>query len=110
MLNEQNFNELMEAWRNTYVSTVTAGQLALSKTAENIFNLSTVRGPIITFKEVILSPFEMQTVPGVSKVMGHVEWVPVIAEPKEHGFSNEVDATSTYSDLKPSSSRVKICL
>ena len=110
MVNEQNFNKLSEAWRNTYVSTVMAGQLALSETAKNVFDLPTVRGPINTTKEVILSPFEMQTMPGSSKVMGHIKQVHVIIDPREQGFSNELVTTSTYFDLKPSSSRVKICL
>ena len=44
IVNEQNFSELTEAWRNTYVSTVSAGQLAFSETTKNVFNLSTVRG------------------------------------------------------------------
>ena len=61
-VNEQNLNELNEAWRNMYVSTVTAGQLAPGKTAKSVFNLSMIRGLIITSKEVIPSPFEMQTV------------------------------------------------
>ena len=86
------------------------GQLALSETAKNVFNLSTVKGPIITSKEVTQFPFEMQTVSSVSKVIGHIRWVHVIAEPREQGFSNEVVATSIYSDLKSSSSRVRICL
>ena len=110
MVNEQNFNKLTEAWRNTYVSMVTAGQLALGKTADNVFNLLTVKGLIITSKEVILSLFEMQTVPGVSKVTVYIKWVHIIAEPRGQGFSTEVVATSMYSNLKPSSSRVKICL
>ena len=55
MMNEQNFNKLSKAWRNTYVSTDTAGQLALDKNAENVFDLSTVRGLVTTPKEVILS-------------------------------------------------------
>ena len=44
MVNEQNFNKLMEAWRNTYVSTNTVGQLALSETTEDVFNQSVVKG------------------------------------------------------------------
>ena len=67
--------------------------LAPSKTTDNVFNLSTVKGLIITSKEINLSFFEMQTIPGVSKVMGHVKWVHVIEEPQEQGFSNEVVAT-----------------
>ena len=110
MVNEQNLNELSEAWRNTYVSTVMAGQLALSESAKNVFDLSTVRWPLTTTMEVILSPFETQTVPGTSKVKSHVKWVHVIVEPREQGFSNEVVTISMYCDLKPDSSRVKICL
>ena len=64
---------LTEAWRNTYISTATAGQLALSETVKNVFNLSTVKGPILPLRKVTLSPFEMQTVPGFSKVTGHVK-------------------------------------
>ena len=48
---------------------------------ENVFNLSTMKGLIITSKEVTLSPFEMQTVSSISKVTGHVRWVHVISEP-----------------------------
>ena len=110
MVTAQNFNELMEVWRNMYISTVTVGQLALSKTAKSVFNLSTVRGPIITSKKVILSTFQMQTMSDVSRVMGHVKQVHVIAEPREQGFSNELVTTSIYSDLKPGSNRLKICL
>ena len=110
MVNEQNFNKLTVAWRNKYVSIVTAGHLVLSKTRENVFTLSTVKGLIITSKEVTLSPFETQTVPGVSRVTGHVKQVHVIAEPREQGFSSEVVTTSMYSDLKPGSSRFTICL
>ena len=110
MVNELNFNELMEVWRNTYVGMITAGQLVLSEPAEDIFNLTVVNGLITTSKEVTLSPFKIQTVTGVSKVTDHIKWVHVIAEPKEQGFSNEVVATSTYGDLKPGSSRVKIYL
>ena len=84
--------------------------MALSETAKNVFSLSTVKGLIITSKEVTLSPFEMQTVPGISKVMGHVKRVHILAESWEQGFSKEAVVTSTYSDLKPNSSRVKICL
>ena len=72
MVNEQNFNELMEASRNTYISTVTMGQLPLGETTRNVFNLSIVKGPIITSMEVSLCPFEMQIVSSVSKVIGHV--------------------------------------
>ena len=59
MVNEQNFNELSEAWRNTYVSTITAGQLAFGKPIKNVIDLSTVKGPLTTHMEVTLSPFEM---------------------------------------------------
>ena len=52
MVNEQNFKELSEAWRDTYVSTVMAGQLTLGKTAKDVFDLSTVKGLITTTKEV----------------------------------------------------------
>ena len=52
----------------------------------------------------------MQTMPGVSKVTGHIKWVHVIAELREQGFSNKAVATSMHSDLKPSCSRVKMCL
>ena len=55
MVNEQNFNKLTEAWRNIYVSTIMAGQLALGQLTENAFDLSTVKGPITTPKELILS-------------------------------------------------------
>ena len=48
--------------------------------------------------------------PGISNITGHVKWVHVTAEPREQGFSNEVVTTSPYADLKPGSSRVKICL
>ena len=65
---------------------------------------------ITTPKEVILSPFEMQTMPGFNKVMGHVKPVHVITEPRQQALSNKVVATSMYNDLKPGSSRVKICL
>ena len=85
-------NELTEAWRNTYVSTITVGQLALGKTMEDVFNLSVMKGLITTFQEVTLSPFETQTVATVSKVTGHVKQMHVIAEPKEPGFYNEVIA------------------
>ena len=84
---------LNEAWRNTYVSTVMAGQLALGEVVKNVFDLSTVMGLITTKKEVIKSPFEMQTMPGISKVTGHIKWVDIITEPREQGFSNEVVAT-----------------
>ena len=109
MVNEQNFNKLIEAWINTYVSMVTVGQLALSETAENVFNLSTVKEPIITSKEVTLSPFETQTVPDVSKVMGHVKWVHVTADPVNRA-SPMKQLQLVCSDPKPSCSRVKICL
>ena len=33
IVNEQNFNELSEAWRNTYISMVMVGQLTLGETA-----------------------------------------------------------------------------
>ena len=69
-----------------------------------------LKGLIATTNEVILSPFEMQTMPDISKVTGYGKQVHVITEPKEHVLSNEVVATSTYDDLKPGSSRVKICL
>ena len=77
------------------------GQLALNETADNVFNLSTMKGLIITSKEVTLFPFETWTVSSVSKVTGHVRRVHVIAEPREQALSNEVVATSTYGDLKP---------
>ena len=73
MVNNQNFNELMEAWRNTYVSTITVSQLVLGKVTEDVFNLSVGRGSITTSQEVTLAPFEMQNVSGVSKVTGHVK-------------------------------------
>ena len=101
MVNKENSNELTEAWRNTYMSTVTAGHLVFSETAVNVFNVSTVRGLILTSKEVTLSPFEMQTVPGVSKVTGHIKGVHVIAELRKQGFSNEVVANSTTLTLNP---------
>ena len=82
MVNKQNFKELTKAWRNTYVSTVTPGQLTLGKAAENVFDLSSVKVLITTPKEIILSPFEMQTVSAVSKVTGQVKWVHVIADPR----------------------------
>ena len=104
------FNKMTEAWRNRYLSTVTAGQLPFVETAKNVFNLSTMKGPIIISKEVTMSPFEIWTMSSVSKVTGHIKQVHVIAEPKEQDFFNEVVATSMYSDLKPSSSRVKISL
>ena len=44
MVNEQNFNKLGEAWRNRCVSTVTAGQLALGKTAKNVFDFFHCQG------------------------------------------------------------------
>ena len=87
-----------------------AGQLALGETVMNVFNLSTKKGLIIAYKEVTLSPFEMWTVSSVSNVTGHARWMHVIAKPREQIFSNEVVATSTYSDLRPGSSRVKIYL
>ena len=87
-----------------------AGQLALGETVKDVFDLSTVKGLITTTKEVILFPFEMKTVSSVSKVTGHAEWVHVITEPREKGFSNELVTTSMYCDRKPGSSRVKICL
>ena len=77
---------------------------------EYIFNLSVVKGPVATSQEVTLAPFEMQTVASVSKVTSHIKWVHVIVEPKEQGISNEEVTTSTYGDLKPGSSSVKICL
>ena len=36
MVNEQNINKLSEAWRNTYVNMVMAGQLTLGETAKDI--------------------------------------------------------------------------
>ena len=84
--------------------------MALDKTAENVFDLSTVRELITTPKEVILSPSETQTMPGISKIMGHIKRVHVITEPREQSFPNKVVASSTYSDLKPQSIKVKICL
>ena len=94
MVKEQNFNELTEAWGYTYISMVTVGQLALGETAEKVFNLSIVKGWIITSKEVTLSPFEMQTVSSVSKVTGHHKRVHVIEETREQSLSNEVVPTS----------------
>ena len=55
MVNKQNFNELTKACRNTYVSTITEGQLALSKLTENVFDLSNVKGLITTPNEVATS-------------------------------------------------------
>ena len=110
MVNEQNFNKSSETWRNMYISMVMVGQLTLGETAKDVFDFSTVKGQITTTKEVHLSPFEMQAVPGISKVAGHVKGVHMIAEPRDQGLSNEVVAISVCGDLKPSSSRVKICL
>ena len=73
MVNVHNFNKLSEVGRNKYGSTVMAGQLAFGETAKNVFDLSTIRGCITASKEVILSPLEMQTVPGVSKVAGYAK-------------------------------------
>ena len=81
----RSLNKLSEAWRNTDVSTVMSGHLALGETDKNVFDLSTIREPITTTKEVILSPFKMQTMHGVSKVTDHVKWVHVIMEPREQG-------------------------
>ena len=61
----------MEALRITYQSTITAGQFGLGEAAEDIFNLSVVKGLITTSQQVTLAPFEMQTVDSVSKVTGH---------------------------------------
>ena len=80
------------------------------KATEDVFILSVVKGLITTSQEVTLAPFEMQTVASVSKVTGHIKWVHVITVPKEQGFSNEVVTTSMYGNLKPGSSRGKICL
>ena len=60
MVNEQNFNKLTETWRmvTETVRMVTVGQLALSETTvKNVFNLSNVKGLIITSKEVTLYLF-----------------------------------------------------
>ena len=110
MVNKQNFNKLSEALRNMYVSTAVAGQLTLGETVKDVFDLSTIKALITTTKEVHPSPFEMQTMPCISKVTGHVKQVHVITQPGEQGFSHEAVATSMYGDLKPGSSRVKICL
>ena len=73
MVNVQNFNKFKEAWRNTYISMVTVGQLAIGKITENVFNLSTIKGLIITSMEVTLSLFKIQAVSSVSKVTDHVK-------------------------------------
>ena len=82
---------------------------SLLQGAKDMFDLSTSKGLIPITTEIHLSPFEMQTMPSISKDTGHAKQVHVITEPREQGFSNEVVATSTYEDLKLVSSRVKIC-
>ena len=65
-------------WHLTIGSTAITSQ---TKVSEPSFDATSVDGPLVTTKHVVLHPFTCKQVKGMTKIMGHSKWIHVVAEP-----------------------------
>ena len=69
-----------------------------------------VKGEVTTTKIVKLPPLGSIEIKGVTYIRGQSKHIKLIVEPPERGFSSSLFTTNTYTEIKPGSCRVGICL
>ena len=99
---------LSKAWDRARICSYIGGRAVKLQECTD-FTLDQVKGSLKLTKDVTLQPFETVKVRGTTKVRNHQKQVHIIVEPKETQCRT-VSAISTYSHLKPGSSKISIGL
>ena len=99
---------LGKAWDRARISSYIGGR-AVKLQQGTDFVLDQVKGNLKLTKGVILQPFEVVKVHGITKVRNYQKWVNIIVEPKET-HCKTISAIPTYSHLKPGSSKISVGL
>ena len=99
---------LNKAWDRARICSYIGGRAVKVQECKD-FTLDQVKGSLKLTKDVTLQPFESVRVRGITKVRNHQKRVHVIVEPREVQCKT-VSAISTYSHLKPGSSKISIAL
>ena len=104
----EEFTSLGKAWDRARISSYIGGKAVRVQEGTN-FSLDQVKGDIKLTKDVIIKPFEVVRVQGISKIKKHQKWVHVMVEPKD-SHSGVVLAIPSYSQLKPGSGKISVGL
>ena len=99
---------LNKAWDRARICSYIGGRAVKVQECKD-FTLDHVKGSLTLTKYITLQPFESVRVRGITKVRNHQKRVHVIVEPREVQCKT-VSAISTYSHLKPGSSKISIAL
>ena len=82
----------------------------MADTNEGLLDLTQIQGNIKATRRITIPPFKIVQAQRLTKVRCDVKRVNVMMEAAAQYYSGQAIATSTYTELRPSSSKEAICL
>ena len=99
-----------QQWRRAKLSSAISKTAEVKTNEEAVLDLKGVNGDVRTTKKVVIPPLETVQVHGLTKYHCHSKRIHVIADQPQNSFANQLVTTSTYTELKPGSSKVTLCV
>ena len=99
-----------QQWRRAKLSSAISKTAEVKTNEEAVLDLKGVNGDVRTTKKVVIPLLETVQVHGLTKYHCHSKRIHVIADQPQNSFANQLVTTSTYTELKPGSSKVTLCV
>ena len=106
---EKELQQAGKTWKQVYLSTVVSKRYTMKGLDGPEYDLKGVKGKISTIKEVVIPPFKITVVKGLTNLMTHSKCLTVVVEPVT-GYSEHIVMARSNRVLKLERGKIDVCL